>query len=347
MSTGARSTRTDPDDPKTSILHVASPIYVDGAIDGVLTVCKPVDSVTLFLDAAERRIVVVGIGVTALLITLGMLLSVWITWRIEKLTNYARAVRDGERVPPPRFRNDEIGVLSSAFEEMREALENKQYVEEYVQALTHEIKSPLSAIRGAAELLDEDMPADQRRQFLKNLETESARIQDLVDRMLLLSALENRRELHDVERLDLGALCQEVVEAMHPSSSGKGIQVESNLTDAPSVRGERFLLRQALSNLLQNAIDFSEDNTTIGVSCTRSADQAHVQVRDHGSGIPDYAQDKVFDRFYSLARPGSGKKSSGLGLALVREVALLHNGNITLENHPDGGAIATLTLPLA
>jgi two-component system sensor histidine kinase CreC len=112
------------------------------------------------------------------------------------------------------------------------------------------------------------------------------------------------------------------------------------------VEGDPFLLRRAVSNLLDNAIDFSPPGAEIALALHASAREARLSVRDHGQGIPDYAKDKVFEKFYSLARPHSQKKSTGLGLAFVKEIAALHHGRITLANAPRGGAIATLTLPI-
>jgi two-component system sensor histidine kinase CreC len=101
-----------------------------------------------------------------------------------------------------------------------------------------------------------------------------------------------------------------------------------------------------VANLLQNAVDFSHDGGEVSVSLTSTADgYAKLSVRDWGAGIPEYAVEKVFDRFYSLKRPDTGKKSSGLGLSLVREIALLHRGTVTLINAPGGGTEAVLRLP--
>lgn len=343
---GARSTRLDPDDPTTSILHVASPIRSDGTIVGVLTVAKPADSVTLFMEAAHRKIANAGLVAALSVFLLGMVFSGWITSPIDKLTRYAKAIRDGKRVAPPKLGRSEIGALGTAFEEMRIALEGKRYVEEYVQTLTHEMKSPLSAIRGAAELLDEDMPLEKRRPFIENIRSESNRIQGLVDRMLQLSALEGRNELRDVEEMDLRGVVNEVVKSLQPVVSQMDVSLSVAPGESVAIRGETFLIRQAVANLIQNAIDFSPKSEVVDVHVTREPNRATITVRDHGPGIPEYAVERVFDRFYSLPRPGTGRKSSGLGLVFVREVATLHGGDVRLRNHPDGGAEAELQLPL-
>ena len=342
---GARASRTDPDDWTTEVLYVAAPIMQADRIVGVLTVAKPSDSVAQFVATAGTKFSVAGAIAAMAVIALGVITTIWITQPVEALTRYAQAVRDGKRVPPPRLGRNEIGALGEAFEEMRQALEGKRYVEEYVQVLTHELKSPLSAIRGAAELLEEDMPVEQRRHFLANLRAETARIQDLVDRMLQLSALENRNELRDVEDVDVVELIGDVLEGLETALAAKRLRVDRAVDATHLLRGERFLLRQAVTNLLQNAIDFSEIDGTIGVKAGVDDGGAIIAIADDGPGVPEYALPRIFDRFYSLRRAGTGRKSSGLGLAFVKEVAELHGGRITLENRPERGALATLSLP--
>ena len=112
-----------------------------------------------------------------------------------------------------------------------------------------------------------------------------------------------------------------------------------------TLSGNAFLLHQALENLVQNAIEFSPRGGTVRVEVTPERDRVTVSVTDEGPGIPDYALDRIFDRFYSLGRPDTGKKSTGLGLNLVREVAKSHGGTMRVVNRPEGGALAELTLP--
>ena len=342
---GARTTPANPDDPTASVLHVASPITASGEIVGVLTVCKPADSVTLFLHAAKRKIMLAGTVVALVVVLLGTVISSWITWPIQKLTDYAKSVRDGKRVSLPKLGRSEIGQLGAAFEEMRDALEGKQYVENYVQTLTHEMKSPLSAIRGASELLQEDMSREQRRQFLDNIHEGSVRIQDLVDRMLQLSALEKRKGLREIEDIDLTILLQDLVESMKPLLAAKDITVAVERKSPMVVKGELFLVRQATLNLFQNAIDFGSKGGSITAAVQRTDDYVEIVISDNGPGVPAYALDRVFDRFYSLQRPDTGKKSSGLGLTFAREVAILHGGKVTIDNDRETGATATLSLP--
>jgi two-component system sensor histidine kinase CreC len=113
------------------------------------------------------------------------------------------------------------------------------------------------------------------------------------------------------------------------------------------MKGERFLLAQAVGNLVQNALEFSPPESVVTVAVARDGTTLLVTIEDSGPGVPVFALDKVFDRFYSLPRPDTGRKSSGLGLSIVREIAALHGGEIILENRVSGGVRARLKLPVA
>lgn len=344
---GARATREYPADRSSSlILYVGAPILVKGELVGALSVAKPTTNIDRFLKNAKPQIFNVGILSAIVAIMFSYLVSIWLTRPIKRLTNYANDIRQGKRVPFPRLDQSEIGEMGNAFEKMQEALEGKKYVEQYVQNLTHEIKSPLSAIRGAAELLEEDMPAEQRERFLSNIRNETNRVQKIVERMLELAALESRKTLEVMEDIAFKPLIQTVVESKRPMLSKKKLNVKAKIPDDIVVKGDSFLLHQAISNLLQNAIEFSPEHNQIELSAHIEDDQLCFLVDDYGAGIPDYAIDKTFDKFFSLQRPDSEKKSTGLGLNFVKEVALLHEGDVTLENRTEQGVRATLILPV-
>ena len=117
--------------------------------------------------------------------------------------------------------------------------------------------------------------------------------------------------------------------------------------ELPRIRGDAFLLRQALVNLIDNAADFSPVRGEIELRMGADDGRLRIEVADRGQGVPDYAMPRVFERFYSLPRPDGGSRSSGLGLCFVAEVAALHDGSVELRNRDGGGAIATLSVPLS
>lgn len=342
---GARSSQYYKD-PNVKILYIASPIFANGDLIGVLSVGKPTYSSNEFTLAAQRKLVQAAILVCLLLILVSFLFSLWVTGPIRELTDYARAVRDGKRVQRPKLDSSELAEFSIALEEMRDALEGKRYVENYVRTLTHEIKSPLSAIRGAVELLGEEVPPEQRRVFLQNISLESERIHQIVENLLLLASLEHRNEIDVSSSLSVDEVLRDVEQSLQQMMTAKSIKLDIEGQIHSRVQGEFFLLRQALLNLIQNAVEFSPHGETIGIRVKESKGNAEIAIADHGSGIPDYAKDRVFERFYSLKRPDSGKKSSGLGLSLVKEIVDLHRGTVDVSHNPSGGTIARIAIPL-
>jgi len=344
---GARSTRLDVN-LQASLLHITAPIFSkEGNIIGTVTVSKPTGNINFFMQHAKPQVIIAGVVAAISIILIGAFVSTWMTWPLRKLTHYARAVRDGKRARLPSLGKSEIGEMGQAFEEMRVALEGKKYVENYVQTLTHELKSPLAAIQGAAEILQEDVNPDQRRQFLRNIQLESARMHQLVEKLLELASLEARQGLQNVEVIDLAVLLENILPEVESLVEKKHLRLDKTILAPLTVRGEKFLLQQAILNLLHNAIQFSPEQARLNVDARQNNGQILVTVRDQGPGIPEYALAKIFEKFYSLPRPDTGKKSSGLGLSFVKEVATLHHGNIQIRSLAEGGAEARLILPAA
>jgi two-component system, OmpR family, sensor histidine kinase CreC len=348
---GARTTPDIEGQPQTTVMYVAAPIHLNDEIVGAVSVGKPVQSFGQYVEAARRKTLLVGVTSVIAMLLLVVILSVWLVRPFGLMADYVRYVRAQRTFSLPRLGRRALGVLGAAYDEMRDALAGRNYVADYVQTLTHEVKSPLSAIRGAAELLQEPMPDADRARFTANIVRETERVQELIDRMMELTALESRRQLDRPVPVDLRALLQEVVASAQ--ASGRARQVTVRLLGAdehadgkPAVEGDAFLLRRALSNLLENALDFSPSGGEVTVALTIRRRVADVTVADQGPGIPDYAEGKVFEKFYSLARPHSRKRSTGLGLSFVKEIAELHYGRATLRNADGGGALATLSLPL-
>ncbi|HZX26291.1 MAG TPA: ATP-binding protein, partial [Telluria sp.] len=264
---------------------------------------------------------------------------------LRKLTVYAAQVEAGQKAALPQLGDDEIGALGRALDSMRHQLEGKQYAEELMHTLAHELKSPIAAIQASAELLREEMPEAERRRFLINIEEQNARQRQLIDRLLALVRVEQQQRLAVREPVALPDLLALAAADARPKADARAVALEIDAGDHLAVPGDPLLLRQALGNLVDNALDFAPRGGRVRVRARRDDDAVRIEVCDDGPGVPDYALARVFERFYSLPRP-DGAKSTGLGLAFVREVALLHGGAASLANGPDGGACARLRLPL-
>lgn len=343
---GARSSRDDPDDPNTSVMYVAAPVLGEQGLLGVLSLAKPASSVDPYAEQARdrvRRAGMVLLGVSALI---GLAFTLWLTWSLDRLRNYARAVADGARVLAPTGGGRQLSELAQALAYMRERLDGKQYVERYVQSLAHELKSPLTAVSGAAELLREHPSAADRERFIGHIGEQAERMQRIIDRMLALARVEQLQAPEAVASMGAAELLGLVVESRAAQLQARDIDIHLDGGPAPDVHGDLFLLQQAIGNLLDNAIDFSPLGGRIVLGAIHAPGRILLTVRDHGPGVPDYALDHLFERFYSLPRPATGRKSSGLGLAFVREVARIHGGDAELLNAVDGGAVARMWLPI-
>jgi two-component system, OmpR family, sensor histidine kinase CreC len=327
-------------------LRVRAPVVQGERVVGWMGVGRRLTTVVEGIARARWRLVFLALGVAAGMATAGWWVAARLTRSLERLTRHVEDVGRERPTLPPRSRATEIQALVGAFERMRESLAEKASVERYTEALAHQVKAPLSGIRGAAELLqEEDLPPEDRARFLGNLRAEADRLQRIVDRLLELASLEALRRPSAPEAVDLATLTAEVAGGFAAMAEARGVTIRIRVNGPVLVRGQAALLRDALGNLVQNAVEFSPRGGEVEVSAVREAGAVRLRVEDRGPGIPDYATERVFERFYSLPRPETGRKSSGLGLSLVREIARLHRGEIALTNREGGGARAVLTLP--
>jgi two-component system sensor histidine kinase CreC len=170
-------------------------------------------------------------------------------------------------------------------------------------------------------------------------------MQHLLERLLELAVLEQRQTLRDAKELSLDELVLAARSTLSNALSKKGLTVVFEAQTKALVWGESVLLVQAVRNLIDNASDFAMPDTVIRIIATRAENAVVLRIHNVGPAIPDYAKGRIFERFYSLPRPDSGRRSQGLGLAFVREVTDLHGGTVEIANAADG-VDAIVTLPL-
>lgn len=253
---GARSTRSDPTDEQSSVMYVAAPVIVDNKIIGVLSVGKPNISMAPVIKRSERKILLAGGVLLGIALLIGLGFVWWINRAIGKLVDYAERVSEGQRVALPAMGSSELNDLARALESMRLKLDGKAYIEQYVHTLTHELKSPLAAITGAAELLRESPPPATAQRFLLNIEQQSARIQQLVDKMLVQARLESRVDLQ-LSPVEISHIIKQAISAKEAQAASRGIALRLIRADSAMLTGDSLLLSQALTNLIDNALDFT------------------------------------------------------------------------------------------
>jgi two-component system OmpR family sensor kinase len=310
------------------------------------------------VTSALHRLVLVEVSGAGVLLVL-LCAGAWLILRrglrpLEKMAVTASSIATGDmsqRVSPAGG-SGEVGQLGLALNTMLDEIETafaerdatEQRLRQFLADASHELRTPLTSIQGFAELFR--IGADQNHvdlpTILRRIEEESARMKVLVDDLLLLARLD---ETHPVQRapVDLAVLAADACSDAVAAAPNRPVTL-----DAPQpvmVMGDRDHLRQAISNLVINAVRHTPDGTPIDVSARLQDGSALVAVRDHGRGLDDAALVHVFDRFWR-AQEGRFGTGAGLGLSIVEGIAAEHGGTATAANADDGGAVFELHLPL-
>jgi signal transduction histidine kinase len=219
-----------------------------------------------------------------------------------------------------------------------------------ISLMSHELRTPITSINGFAELLmnDEAIPAESR-EFLSIINSESQRLSRMINTFLAVTQLEaaDKQEVLKIP-LRLDDVVKETLASLQPVAKKKRIRlVEQPSQRLPPVAADRSLITQVVTNLVGNAIKYSPERTTVTVSTALEADTIRLCVEDRGYGIPPEAVDRVWEKFYRVARDGQEKdeESTGLGLSFVREVVEQHGGTVTLESEVGRGSKFSFTLP--
>ncbi len=239
--------------------------------------------------------------------------------------------------------NSMLGQIEEAFDQ-REASE--QRMRRFLADASHELRTPLTSIRGYAELFRMGAvrdPAELER-AMGRIEQESARMSGMVNDLLRLARLDEVREPVR-ERVDLGALVSEACADARAAAPER--QISLTAPERLAVLGDADLLHQAVANVLANAIAHTPGGTPIELTLERDGGKAMMRVRDHGPGISGSEREQIFERFWRRSEDrGRDTGGAGLGLAIVAGVVHAHGGSVAVENHPEGGAVFTLELPV-
>ena len=335
---GVRSTRSYEGDPNSSTMFIAAPIYYQTAqnqqqkLIGVVSIGKPNSSVQPYIQRAEDQLLRQAAWITLLSLFLASLVAYWLKHSIDRVRKYAQALAPVNQTP--YFRSaKELNQVAQAVENMREKLEDRAYVEHYVNTLTHELKGPLTAIQASAELLKEDLPLNDQQQFAQHIHAQSQRLKLLIDRMLLLTRLEKSKHQIELQNFNLSKLIQQVLDQQASQLQSKKIQCLLDIEANCMIHADRFWLQRTIANILDNALDFSAESSKILIQLHRQAHQSiQLQIFNEGEWIPEYALSQVFDTYFSLPRPITQQRSSGIGLSIVKQVIEQHHGQIQIQN---------------
>jgi signal transduction histidine kinase len=326
------------------VLTAAAPIRRDGTVVGAIEVTGSLADVNSVLnDLRHQVLVAIGVGSLAALL-FGLWRARSISRPLRELTIASRAIADGDFTQPlPTAKGrDELAELTTTFGDMRDRVQSELAIRNaFVADASHELRSPLTAIRGAVEILQSggsERP-DVRERFLGSLGRETDRLLGLVNNLLELQTSEHAS--YDALRLD--ELASDVVKDYQDSDR----PVRLGEHEACVAHGDADRLRQILVNLIDNALTHSLADDPIIVCVHTVEDRCHVEVEDHGPGIPVADRERVFDRFVRLDQSRNRSRGgAGLGLSIARTIAIAHKGTLTLHERPGGGTIARLDLPI-
>ena len=293
-----------------------------------------------------------GAGGLAILLSLllAFFMARWIADPLQKILIATREV-PAQLVSAPEKGPQEVRELTHAFNEMVTRVQNTQESQrEFVANVSHELKTPLTAIQGFAQaLLDGTAETPKaRKEAVQVIYDESSRMHRLALALLDLARFDGGIAEIDFTPLDLSALLRNSVEKFSLRAKEKEVALQMNLPDLPPLMGDGDRLSQVFTNLIDNALKHTGAGDTIAIRAEETRRWIRLEIRDTGEGIPPESLPHIFERFYQAdpSRKAHSKHRSGLGLAIVREIVLAHGGKITARSRLNEGASFEIILPL-
>lgn len=323
-------------------VHHARPIFVDGQVVGVLLLSRSARALFVGLYEDRGKIAFGVLAILGALIVLSGLLSRGIARPIDQLRQAARGVAAGQGSVPavPPTAAIEIQDLYRDFAVMAEAIDKRsRYLRDFAHAVSHEFKTPLAAIRGAIELLQDhadDMGPEDRRRFLANVDADAQRLTLLVSRLLELARADMMTAASE-GTADVVATARRLADALGSAECAIAVEVE---TPVPAAAMPQATLEAVLTTILDNSRQAGASAITIGIREDRGV---RVTVTDNGGGIPFADRGRIFEPFFTSRRARGG---TGLGLPIARSLLASAGGELELLDTPSGTAFR-LTLPAA
>ncbi len=329
---------------KSRFLNASNPIYGDnGEILGAVVVVAPL------MDLLDQNYLLQFIFYIFLIsLIFGALGSYRISRNIKQIQNYTDSLFNGEDVAMPDL-NNQFNKLAKTILNARSEVELKDDVEQYIDTLAHELRTPITGIQLTAENLLSPMSDEQRKRFIENILESNKHMELLVNRLLELSRIERRETLQSTESINILKSINNVLNA--PSRlktiSDKDLNIVIEVDKNAFIKAEKLLVEQAIGNIVNNALDFSPKTGSITIKASQTNASIFIIVLDDGPGIPPQVINKLFTRFFSVSRPDTGIRGNGLGLRFVRKIMKLHGGEVTLQNRfIQQGAEAKLRFPI-
>jgi signal transduction histidine kinase len=319
-------------------VFTALPVFSNGRVIAVVRASRTGLDAISSLWANRRGLLVAGLSFSGLSIAVSVLFSAAIAAPLRKLMRSARAIARGEpaeRLHAAGFAPAEVAALSDVLQQMTDQLrERAQYVAEFASHASHELKTPITAIRGAAELLQQswgEMQSAQRERFLANIVDDAEHMERLITGLLELARIENAA-MAPAPAVPVRPFVRHVLERY-------GDAVELRVADAPEVvYVPEWHVQSVLVNLIENALRYAQGAPVV-VALGAEHERLRIDVSDRGPGIPEAHRDKLFERFFTTERDRGG---TGLGLAIVKAIAERHGGRASVESSSSGSTFTAV-----
>ena len=333
-------------------------IKIDGKSEGYIIVSEIANDILVAVDERKNFILRTVFSVALVILIFSVFLNKYILKPIRSLVLYTKAIKEKDvkidKHEKYLLRKDEVGQLSRSLNEMTEDLYKRlDIAETFSSDLAHEIRNPLTSLKGASEVLENTSDSEKRKKLIKVISHDVERIERLItdySQMLKDEASLSRAKM---VKIDLSNVVDSVVEDFNSDllNSNKNIKINinnSNLNGSKlNVLGVESKLEQIVANLLDNAVSFSPSNSNISVICDIKKKNAQLIIEDEGPGFNEKNISKIFNRFYSN-RPEKFGEHSGLGLNIVKNIIELHGGSIFASNQSGSkkGARIEVLLPI-
>lgn len=321
-----------------------SPVTYVQLSEGVVRISSLYER-SLFL-VAFFRIISTSLSFLAVFVLMTTFASFRLSKPVQVLTRAHEKVQEGDfTVRLPDNQPGEVGELMRSFNDMTEALGSTAYLQkDFISSISHEFKTPIASIRGFAKLLQ--MPGlteEQKAEYISLIAQESDRLSRLSETLLRLSALEQQTALASISTFSLDEQLRQVILRLEPSWSQKDISWQLDMQEV-SITSDQELLNQVWINIIQNAIKFSPNGSEIAVRTSLNG-SIHVEIEDHGCGMSEEAQKRIFDKFYQ-ADKSRKQEGVGLGLSLVKRILDMMGGTVSVRSTPGKGSTFLVELPM-
>ena len=336
-----------------SNLILSKGILVEGATTKViLALATPLMELHKVVGSLALRLSLVAFVIFCILSLFAIRMYRRVIQSLHEMKDSAQALARGSFSHAiPKYRVKEVDALANAMNKMRKELMHLEQIRsDFVANVSHELKTPVTSIKGFVETLIAGAAEDveDRNKFLQIISRQANRLISIIENLLTLSRLESERavELLVVQLVNAEDLLTSVTEICRARADQKSIQLEVSSKPTTEIRVDRSLMEQALINLVDNAISHSGVNTRVRISAEESENSVTIRVEDTGPGIPEEHLGRLFERFYRVDKSRSRNQGgTGLGLAIVKHVVGLHNGTVGVSSAVGKGSIFSITLP--